>query len=119
MQFLRTSLDGRTEVEICPHQQLKTLKFQGSCASDIIQSVTYISDNFDAFQKINTCTHSMTRKAQVQIHKGHMRQLQVQLSHQVQFKFFDFVKLEFARTKIRSILPALDIEETEACLLKW
>lgn len=61
----------------------------------------------------------MTTKAPIQIQKDHMRQLQVQLSHQVQFKFFYSVKLEFARTKIRSVLSTIEIEETEACLLEW
>ena len=85
MQFLYFVDDAPRET--CPHQHLKTVKFQGSCATDIIKSMTYFSDSCDEFQKTNTCAPVMS-EAVVQAHRDHLEQLQVQLSHQVQLKFF-------------------------------
>ncbi|KAL1534173.1 F-box/LRR-repeat protein-like protein [Salvia divinorum] len=89
-EFLDSVENAAPNVERCPHQRLEMLKFQGSCATDIIKSVTYISDCCDAFQKIKTCTPLMS-KADVQAHRDHMHHLQLELSHQVQLKFFKII----------------------------
>ncbi|KAL1534206.1 F-box/LRR-repeat protein-like protein [Salvia divinorum] len=87
IEFHERVKNATPNVERCPHQYLKMIKFQGSCATDIIRSMTYISDCCDAFQKIKTCTPVMS-KADVQAHREHMHHLQLQLSRQVQLKFF-------------------------------
>ncbi|XP_057772291.1 uncharacterized protein LOC130991872 [Salvia miltiorrhiza] len=73
----------------CPHQHLKDLKFQGFHARHIIQLLTYISDNCDEFHKINTCSPLMG-KAEVQVHRHHLKQLQAQLSQHIQLNFLNF-----------------------------
>ncbi|XP_042053566.1 putative F-box/LRR-repeat protein At4g15060 isoform X2 [Salvia splendens] len=84
--YLQTYGCKRSHVFECPHQRLRMLKFQGSCATDIIKSMTYISTCCDAYQKINTCTPHMS-ETEAQAHIGHMQQLQSQLPHQVEFEF--------------------------------
>ena len=70
----------------CPHERLRMLKFQGSCATDIIKWMSYISVCCDAYQEINTCSPHMS-ETKVQAHKGHMQQLQSQLPYQIEFEF--------------------------------
>ena len=70
----------------CPHR-LKMLKFQGSCATDIIKLMTYISVCCDAYQKINTCNTLPMSETKGQAHMVHMQQLISQLPHQVEFEF--------------------------------
>ncbi|XP_047944238.1 uncharacterized protein LOC125190867 [Salvia hispanica] len=71
----------------CPHKRLRMLKFQGSCATDIVKLMTYISGRCVEYQKINTCTPDMS-EAKVQAHMCHIQQLQLKLPHQVEFKFY-------------------------------
>ncbi|KAL1534171.1 F-box/LRR-repeat protein-like protein [Salvia divinorum] len=90
--FLENVKNATPGVERCPHQHIKIASFQGSCAADIIKSVTYFSDSCDAFQKTNTCAPLMS-KAEVRAHMDHLKQLQVELSDQVLLlKFFKFKK---------------------------
>ena len=70
----------------CPHQRLKMLKFQGSCAADIIKLMTYISVCCNACQEINTCAENMS-ETKGQAHMVHMQQLLSQLPHEVEFEF--------------------------------
>ncbi|XP_042009310.1 F-box/LRR-repeat protein At3g26922-like [Salvia splendens] len=89
--FLENVKYATPGVERCPHQQLNTASFRGSCATNIIKSVTYFSDSCDAFQKTNTCAPLMS-KAEVRAHMDHLKQLQVELSDQVLLEFFKFKK---------------------------
>lgn len=74
-------------VKRCVHQYIKTIKFQGSCATDIIRSVTYITVCCNAYQEIKPCTPDMS-KADVHSHREQLDHLQQELSHQVELKFF-------------------------------
>ena len=87
MQFLDKFKDEIPEAERCPHQRLKILEFRGSSANNIIQSMTYIVDNCDEFQKLNTCAPVMS-KAELEAHTDHLKQLQAKLSNQFRLRFF-------------------------------
>ena len=78
---------GPSHVYGCPHQRLRMLKFQGSCATDIIKLMTYISVCCDAYQKINPCNTTLhMSETKGQAHMVHMQQLLSQLPHQVEFE---------------------------------
>ena len=61
------------------------LGFEGSCAANIIQSVTYVSESY-AFQRINTWTALPKEDNLYQIIKAQLCQ-QVQLQFQVKLQF--------------------------------
>ncbi|XP_042049812.1 F-box/LRR-repeat protein At3g03360-like [Salvia splendens] len=71
----------------CPHQRLKMLKFRGSCATDIIELMTYVSVCFNAYQQINNCNTLPMSETKGQAHMVHMQQLMSLLTHQVEFEF--------------------------------
>ena len=78
---------GPSHVFLCPHERLRMLKFQGSCATDIIKLMTYISVCCNAYQKINTCTlHMNMSETKGLAHMSHMQQLLSQFPHQVEFE---------------------------------
>ncbi|KAG6408796.1 hypothetical protein SASPL_131819 [Salvia splendens] len=83
-KFLDKFKDETPEAERCPHQRLEILEFRGSSASNIIQSMTYICDEF---QKYNTCAPVMS-EAEVQAHRDHLKQLKAKLSNQFRLCFF-------------------------------
>ncbi|XP_042006758.1 uncharacterized protein LOC121755523 isoform X2 [Salvia splendens] len=83
-EFLDKFKDETPEAERCPHQRLEILEFRGSSASNIIQSMTYICDEF---QKYNTCAPVMS-EAEVQAHRDHLKQLKAKLSNQFRLCFF-------------------------------
>ncbi|XP_042009308.1 F-box/LRR-repeat protein At1g55660-like [Salvia splendens] len=86
-EFNESSVKNAPNVERCPHQYIKTMKFQGSCATDIIQSMTYITVCCNAYQEIKRCTRAMSKDG-VHSHREQMVHLQQHLSHQVEIKFF-------------------------------
>ena len=85
MQFKENSVKNTPNVTRCPHQYIKTMKFQGSCATNIIRSMTYITDCCNAYQEIKPCTSSMS-KDDVHSHREQMDHLQQHLSYQVEIK---------------------------------